>query len=268
MTGLYVKCNTGLKWIKNVIQFSSVIAQCLVQLGKGCQQFSLPICYYTISESNGYLKISMYYKHLGEDIFSTILRLWIWDKVFKSGPSKICGRQSLKIFPWSNLEYFVPFVFRPIKFFPDPLISKTQYSFIDTVVIDGGRLSFCYKSNSRAFLILLNLCFITALNRKIQLISKKDSYFIIVRHTNGKCRIYWALAYSKKIFKSVTFYYLLSSPGNWRRHTANADVNAEANCYFTVLHGKIFFHHWQKFNSKDKVDLDIYFYFLTLYIHN
>ena len=31
---------------------------------------------------------------------------------------------------------------------------------------------------------------------------------------------------------------------------------------------KIFFHHWQKFNSKDKVNLDIYFYFLTLYIHN
>ena len=31
---------------------------------------------------------------------------------------------------------------------------------------------------------------------------------------------------------------------------------------------KIFFHHWQKFNSKDKVNLDYYFYFLTLYIHN
>ena len=29
---------------------------------------------------------------------------------------------------------------------------------------------------------------------------------------------------------------------------------------------KTFFHHWQKFNSKDKVDLDIYFYFLSLFI--
>ena len=27
----------------------------------------------------------------------------------------------------------------------------------------------------------------------------------------------------------------ICSPGNCCRHTANADVNAEANCYFTVL---------------------------------
>ena len=33
----------------------------------------------------------------------------IWDKVFKNGPSKIYGRQPLKIFTWSNLEYFAPF---------------------------------------------------------------------------------------------------------------------------------------------------------------
>ena len=31
-----------------------------------------------------------------------------WDKVFKNGPSKICGRQPLKNFTWSILEYFVP----------------------------------------------------------------------------------------------------------------------------------------------------------------
>ena len=29
----------------------------------------------------------------------------IWGKVFKSGPSKICGRQALKIFTCSTLEY-------------------------------------------------------------------------------------------------------------------------------------------------------------------
>ena len=29
----------------------------------------------------------------------------IWDKVFKNGPSKICGRQPLKRFSWSILEY-------------------------------------------------------------------------------------------------------------------------------------------------------------------
>ena len=31
-----------------------------------------------------------------------------WDKILKNGPSKICGRQSLKNFTWSILEYFVP----------------------------------------------------------------------------------------------------------------------------------------------------------------
>ena len=28
-----------------------------------------------------------------------------WDKPFKNGPSKICGRQALKNFTWSILEY-------------------------------------------------------------------------------------------------------------------------------------------------------------------
>ena len=61
-----------------------------------------------------------------------------------------------------------------------------------------------------------------------------------------------------------------NSPDYWRRHK----VNAEANCYFTVLrrqnfaYAKYFFKHWQKVNNKDKFDLDICFYFLTLYIHN
>ena len=27
-----------------------------------------------------------------------------WDKVFKNGPSKICGRQPLKNFTWSIIE--------------------------------------------------------------------------------------------------------------------------------------------------------------------
>ena len=33
-----------------------------------------------------------------------------YKKVFKNGPSKICGRQPLKNFIWSILEYFVPYV--------------------------------------------------------------------------------------------------------------------------------------------------------------
>ena len=34
----------------------------------------------------------------------------IWDKVFKNGPIKICGRQPLKSFTWSILEYVFPFI--------------------------------------------------------------------------------------------------------------------------------------------------------------
>lgn len=94
---------------------SSAIAQCLVQVGKGCEQLSLPICYSTISESNSYFKKSLYYTHLGEHIFHHIT---------------------------------IPNVFRPIKQLPDPLISKAQYHFTGTVVIgEVGYLS--AKSNSR-----------------------------------------------------------------------------------------------------------------------
>ena len=34
----------------------------------------------------------------------------ICDKAFKNGPSKICGRQPLKTFTWSIIEYFAPYV--------------------------------------------------------------------------------------------------------------------------------------------------------------
>ena len=30
-----------------------------------------------------------------------------WDKVFRNGPMKSCGRHPLKNFSWSILEYFV-----------------------------------------------------------------------------------------------------------------------------------------------------------------
>ena len=36
-----------------------------------------------------------------------------WDKVSKNGPSKTCGRQLLKNFTWSILEYFVPINLMP-----------------------------------------------------------------------------------------------------------------------------------------------------------
>ena len=33
----------------------------------------------------------------------------MWDKVFRSGPSKIYGIQTLKNFTWFTPEYFVPY---------------------------------------------------------------------------------------------------------------------------------------------------------------
>ena len=33
----------------------------------------------------------------------------VWVELFKNRPSKICGRQPLKIFTWSILEYLDPF---------------------------------------------------------------------------------------------------------------------------------------------------------------
>ena len=34
----------------------------------------------------------------------------IWGRVFKNGQSKVCGRQYLKKFTWSILEYFVQYI--------------------------------------------------------------------------------------------------------------------------------------------------------------
>ena len=43
-----------------------------------------------------------------------VLKMIIWDRVFKNGPTKICGWQPLRLsstnFTWSILKYFVKFV--------------------------------------------------------------------------------------------------------------------------------------------------------------
>ena len=77
----------------------------------------------------------------------------IWIKVFKNGPSKICGRQPLKIFTWSILEYFVPYVvraslwavnlqkhFRPINF---------SWKKVDCLFVFTTDLKFIYFSTVR-----------------------------------------------------------------------------------------------------------------------
>ena len=57
-----------------------------------------------------FAKISYNLKQWIIFVVSPIIDVWQglkWDKVFKNEPSKICGRQSLKNFTWSVLEYFV-----------------------------------------------------------------------------------------------------------------------------------------------------------------
>ena len=62
------------------------------------------------------------------------------------------------------------------------------------------------------------------------------------------------------------------SPGNWCRQATNADINPKANCYFTVLrqqnfaNAKYFIYDCQ--NVTAKANLDIYLYFLTLYVQD
>ena len=91
----------------------------------------------------------------GQDCFSQIFYIWSyrslslrstkkclerknikWVKVFKNGPSTICGRQPLKNFTWSILEYLDPksslYCIRKSKwkkerFFSEPIFSLAQF---------------------------------------------------------------------------------------------------------------------------------------------
>ena len=64
----------------------------------------------------------------------------MWDKVFKNGPSKICGMQPLK-----NKGYGLLYVklwnnFLPMFFFNTPFIQKTRFPKI--IVLSEGLLMF------------------------------------------------------------------------------------------------------------------------------
>ena len=72
------------------------------------------------SQSKKFIKL-IYHKALRLSLITSVIiniKMFIWNKVFKNGPSNICGRQHLKNLKgfgllWSNgsiLEYFVPFL--------------------------------------------------------------------------------------------------------------------------------------------------------------
>ena len=58
----------------------------------------------------------MYTNHRTKLMISPIMIIWV--KVIKNEPSKIYGRQPLKNFTWSILEYLDPFVKGHFSFIP------------------------------------------------------------------------------------------------------------------------------------------------------
>ena len=71
---------------------------------------------------SGGVKWSICWKWVKEMLVPSLhyIAYLIWDKVFKNGPSKICGRQPLKNFSLTIPEYFVPF--------RDKEVSKEKFS--------------------------------------------------------------------------------------------------------------------------------------------
>ena len=54
--------------------------------------------------------VRVIYKNKHFPLNQFLIRQIIWDKVFKNGQSKICGRQPLKNFTYIILEYFLPYM--------------------------------------------------------------------------------------------------------------------------------------------------------------
>ena len=54
--------------------------------------------------------VRVIYKNKHSPLNQSLIKQVIWDKVFKNGQSKICGRQPLKNFTYIILEYFLPYM--------------------------------------------------------------------------------------------------------------------------------------------------------------
>ena len=66
-----------------------------------------------------------------------------WGKVFQNGPRKICGRQPLKKFTWSILEYFVSIMIS--------YKSLVGFSLVTFVLL--GVVNFCFPPLMATFII-------------------------------------------------------------------------------------------------------------------
>ena len=97
--------------------------------------------------------------------------IFIWVKVFKNGPSKICGREPSENFTWSILEYFVA------NFILDCLKKKKLEKCFDSLMANGfNRMVWskiqsyivCYGLSVQADHIILN--FLKAVFHKFYLV--------------------------------------------------------------------------------------------------
>ena len=74
-------------------------------------------------------------------VIKKLFRNNIWDKLLKNGPSKICGRQPLKNFTWSILEYFVPYI---LLITPDQRLHMF-ISCVKRLIVGGNNRSYALK---------------------------------------------------------------------------------------------------------------------------
>ena len=86
----------------------------------------------------------------------------IWDKVFKNGPSKSCGRQPLKI--WRDMVKFLKAVFRKVYRGPflntwtDLVVPLDEYAFLSQPVKLWWGSMFLFFEGSLENILILFLC--------------------------------------------------------------------------------------------------------------
>ena len=93
----------GIQWKINWNKAIAVICSILrTNLSCSCSRYGVFVCNRATSHVH---KISVSF--VSERLLQYTI---IWGKVFKNGPSKICGKQPSKNFTWSILECLDPFI--------------------------------------------------------------------------------------------------------------------------------------------------------------
>ena len=99
----------------------------------------------------------------------------IWDKILKNGPSKICGRQPLKNFTWSILQFFVLHLtnFVPVFCFVFVISFLQCYRTLETVEISG-----MWLCSGEIWKLSIYLCFVL-ISEQWHAIGKQQIYKLV-----------------------------------------------------------------------------------------